>query len=389
MHSYFQRWQQQRSDAFVRGFLMKYKNNILGFTAVAVVVVLAVTSVLTCVNIIGSDKHISMYDNDPQKMIADNFPFSEHLKKVGIISNEILSDNIVNNVYSNGKMLLPVNSETNTQGLKKTVDDINIISKKLNGTSYFTIVPTASAVYSNIMPQIDSSGKEADNIIFASSVLDKQIKFINIYNTLCSSDDNYIFYRTDSLWTSEGAYYAYKRIIRKIGFNPTDYSDYNIVHMKSDYYGNLYDLSGINNVDYDYIDRFKSTKKTKILNVIRSDDTQNTSDSIYYDDFLNIKGKELFYYLGNPCSVIDIETNVNNSKTLLIFKDSFANEMIEFLSHHYKHITIVDPSLISDGDMELILNNEYTDILFICGYKTAESGGYFAKINSYLTKEKK
>ena len=107
---------------------MKYKNNILGFTAVAVVVVLAVTSVLTCVNIIGSDKHISMYDNDPQKMIADNFPFSEHLKKVGIISNEILSDNIVNNVYSNGKMLLPVNSETNTQGLKKTVDDINIIS---------------------------------------------------------------------------------------------------------------------------------------------------------------------------------------------------------------------------------------------------------------------
>lgn len=384
MHSYFQRRQQQRSAAFVRGFLMKYKNNILGFTAVAVVVVLAVTSVLTCVNIVGSDKHISMYDNDPQKMIADNFPFSEHLKKVGIISNEILSDNIVNNVYSNGKMLLPVNSETNTQGLKKTVDDINIISKKLNGTSYFTIVPTASAVYSNIMPQIDSSGKEADNIIFASSVLDKQIKFINIYNTLCSSDDNYIFYRTDSLWTSEGAYYAYKRIIRKIGFNPTDYSDYNIIHMKSDYYGNLYDLSGINNVDYDYIDRFKSTKKTKILNVIRSDDTQNTSDSIYYDDFLNIKGKELFYYLGNPCSVIDIETNVNNSKTLLIFKDSFANEMIEFLSHHYKHITIVDPSLISDGDMELILNNEYTDILFICGYKTAESGGYFAKISKYI-----
>ena len=368
---------------------MKYKNNILGFTAVAVVVVSAVTSVLTCVNIVGSDKHISMYDNDPQKMIADNFPFSEHLKKAGIISNEILSDNIVNNVYSNGKMLLPVNSETNTQGLKKTVDDINIISKKLNGTSYFTIVPTASAVYSNIMPQIDSSGKEADNIIFASSVLDKQIKFINIYNTLCSSDDNYIFYRTDSLWTSEGAYYAYKRIIRKIGFNPTDYSDYNIIHMKSDYYGNLYDLSGINNVDYDYIDRFKSTKKTKILSVVRSDDTQNTSDSIYYDDFLNIKGKELFYYLGSPCSVIDIETNVNNSKTLLIFKDSFANEMIEFLSHHYKHITIVDPSLISDGDMELILNNEYTDILFICGYKTAESGGYFAKINSYLTKEKK
>ena len=58
--------------------------------------------------------------------------------------------------------------------------------------------------------------------------------------------------------------------------------------------------------------------------------------------------------------------------------------MIEFLSHHYKHITIVDPSLVSDGDMELILNNEYTDILFICGYKTAESGGYFAKISKYI-----
>lgn len=368
---------------------MKYKNNILGFTAVAIMAVSAVLAVLTCINIADSNKHISMYNNNPQKMIADNVPFSKYLKKAGIISNEVLSDDIINNIYSNGKMLLPVNSETDMQGLKKTVDDINIISEKLNGTSYFTIVPSASAVYSNIMPQIDSSGKEADNMVYASSLLDKQIKFINIYNTLCSSDDNYIFYRTDSLWTSEGAYYAYKRIIRKIGFTPTDYSEYNIIHMKSDYYGNLYDLSGLNNVSYDYIDRFKSTKKTKILNVIRSDDTQNTSDSIYYDEFLNIKCKELFYYLGNPCSVIDIETNVNNSKTLLIFKDSFANEMIEFLSHHYKHITIVDPSLISDDDMELILNNEYTDILFICGYKTAESGGYFAKINSYLTKEKK
>lgn len=365
---------------------MKKDNIFSGVITVAVISVFALTAVFTCLNIVEKEEDISMYNNDPQKMAAENIPFSKYLKSIGSYSNNFLSEEISNNIYSNGSQLFKITTFSDTENITDTISDINVISEHLNGTSYFSIVPDASYIYSNEMPDSDISDKENDTMMYAVSFLDSKTKFINICNALNSSDSNYIFYRTDSMWTSEGAYCAYKRIIKKIGFTPTDFSDYNIIHLKSDYCGDLYNNSGFSNISPDCIDRYKTTMKTKILNVKKSDN-ENTYSNIYFEEYLYIKGKELCYYLGEPCSVIDIETNVNNNKSLLIIKDDYANEMIEFLSHHYKNITIVSPDLITENEIQNIRDNQYTDIIFLCGYQNAVEGTYFSKLSSYFENE--
>ena len=81
---------------------------------------------------------------------------------------------------------------------------------------------------------------------------------------------------------------------------------------------------------------------------------------------------ELYFVKGNH-PLVKIQTDAQLDKTLLIFKDSYANCFVPFLVEDYTEILLVDPRYYAD-DLELLLESEYvTDVLYLYNADTLAS----------------
>ena len=70
------------------------------------------------------------------------------------------------------------------------------------------------------------------------SMLD-ETKKVNIYDTLMSHNDEYLYFRTDHHWTALGAYYAYEEFAKAKGVKPLPLSKYEKVDFP-DFLGSFY-----------------------------------------------------------------------------------------------------------------------------------------------------
>jgi hypothetical protein len=68
--------------------------------------------------------------------------------------------------------------------------------------------------------------------------------------------------------------------------------------------------------------------------------------------------------------VVKIKNPINNSRNLLIFKDSYANAFIPFLTPFFSEITVVDPRYYYDNIDELIYDSQITDVLYLFNANT-------------------
>ena len=67
-------------------------------------------------------------------------------------------------------------------------------------------------------------------------------------------------------------------------------------------------------------------------------------------------------------------------KKLIIFKDSYANCLIPFLTHDYEYITLIDLRYYKDSVKELVENNKDADILFINNFDFLNEDNHFYKL---------
>ena len=66
-----------------------------------------------------------------------------------------------------------------------------------------------------------------------------ETKKVNIYDTLMSHNDEYLYFRTDHHWTALGAYYAYEEFAKAKGVKPLPLSKYEKVDFP-DFLGSFY-----------------------------------------------------------------------------------------------------------------------------------------------------
>ena len=70
-------------------------------------------------------------------------------------------------------------------------------------------------------------------------------------------------------------------------------------------------------------------------------------------------------FFGGNYSRLDVTTTADTERALLIFKDSYANCMVQFLYPYFDHITIIDPRYYYDN-IDLVIKSEgITDVLFL------------------------
>ena len=65
-----------------------------------------------------------------------------------------------------------------------------------------------------------------------------------------------------------------------------------------------------------------------------------------------------------------IQTDLDNQKKLLLFKDSYADCMVPFFVQHYSEICILDVAHMEHTLSELADVSDYTQVLLLCSADT-------------------
>ena len=244
---------------------------------------------------------------------------------------------------------------------KETLNVINYNYNNIKNEKFIVMpVPTRSAFIDdkNVIKLV---GNQKENLNKYLSLLNDDIIKVNCYDILDEHKNEYIYYNSDHHWTHLGCYYGYVEYCKMIGIKPYDLSFFNSVILTDNYVGTVYPYTldertkKLKDIAYAYLPKSKVT----LTNYNFSDDK-----SVYEDIVVDSKkGYDAFIGGDSKLCIIDSE-NPNCNKTLLVFKDSYANGMVTYLAEHYKKIILFDPRYSKMSFLNYIdyCNEKYDEI---------------------------
>lgn len=254
--------------------------------------------------------------------------------------------------------------------VNKSIAGINKLSEVTDVPVYVMIVPTSAGIYSSEIPDYYENIDQKNSIVDIYYNLNSNITTLNVFPKLYSSRDEYIYYRNDHHWTSYGAYVAYNAAIRKMGYNPTPFSSYDIEHVNNEFYGTYYSKALYDGYEPDIIDIFHLKSGYGVTDVeIRTGKETIRSDSMYFSEYLDKKDKYSFFLNNAMYPVVNIRTTYPEENKILVIKDSYAQCFVPFLTQHFSDITMVDLRSVSPFEVESTLNaDDYDQILVLYNY---------------------
>lgn len=246
-------------------------------------------------------------------------------------------------------------------------ETLNTYKEKLGDTVnvYNMCIPTAFAYYLPTKYE-DDYASQYDNIRNIQSQL-KNVIDVDIYNTLAEHSDEYIYFRTDHHWQPLGAYYAAEVFAERAAVEQfPDLSTYT----KVDYEGFCGTLEGFAKSNElaenpDLFTYYKPANLNSITTTYYDSDFTNPVESVlFFEDFEMKNAYSTF--LGDDREIAKIDTNIQNGRTLVIFKDSFGNALVPFLTQSFEHIYVCDIRYFDINAIEFCQNTGATDVLFAC-----------------------
>lgn len=233
---------------------------------------------------------------------------------------------------------------------------------------YFMAVPTKGYIMKDKLPKLHDNYPDAQLLNQLKSLLSEEVSFIDVSDVLSENSD--VYYKTDHHWTSKGAYIAYSKAGEQMGFTPTPQTEYDIENYDG-FYGTSYSKSGLWATPPDTISLWKQQNLN--VNVTITDENRPFPieyDSMFFTDHLDEADKYPVFLDGNH-ALVNLKSNADTDKKLLIIRDSFAHCLAPFFASEYIEIDLIDIRYFKKQTVsELIEQNNYDDILFVYGLDT-------------------
>lgn len=297
---------------------------------------------------------------------SDQFPFRESFTTLKANSERFLLKQENNGVIFGKYGYLIARGDRNEDILHKNLAYLRELSK--NNEICIFIAPRAIDVLSDKLPKLcDVSIEERTNTDIKAYLP----SCITISNTIKNASKNgeYVWYKTDHHWTTDGAYLAYLKLASNLGITP--YTDFDRVTVSANFLGTSFSKSGLNSAEPDSVIlyRYYGDDKFCVYNEEKGTETKG-----FYDiSKLEEKDKYLVF-LGGNYSRIQIREKDVERPSLLLIKDSFANSVIPFLARHFD-LDVIDPRYFRGDIASLIKESKCDKTLIMIGTGTLESTG--------------
>lgn len=254
------------------------------------------------------------------------------------------------NIFIAGDRLIKVSDGSKDDLSEKNINNINRFVDTTSTPVYVMLAPTAAGVYSADLPAFVTASSQKDKINSVYMQLDKRINSIDAYYPLYSSRNEYVFYRTEDLWTSFGAYYAYCESVKPLGIKPMKIDNYDQEYAEVSFTGSLFSKVMYRGIAPDRINIFRTKYQSSVDHVVlTNNDDVRDAKSIYFNSALSTPKKTDIFLLGDTYEKIDITTELADEPKLLIIKGSFANTIVPFYTNNYSEIVLCDPVLMKQN----------------------------------------
>ncbi|MCF0260058.1 MAG: hypothetical protein HUJ54_09390 [Erysipelotrichaceae bacterium] len=304
---------------------------------------------------------------DLESWFADQFTGRDFLLHLNYCIKKLCGNGEIQDVYLGKGQLLQNPSAPDEELLKSQMESIEAFSKHYNIPAYVLVAPTAAAVQKSRLPMFADVVNEQQVISNMYSMLDNDlVKGVDAASALNERAGDYIFYKSDHHWTSLGAYLGFAQLMKAKGDEPPALEDFRQLLVSNNFKGTLAGKTGSVLIQDD-ISIY--TKDDLPDYVVSYSDSQKKSTSIYDAAALDQRNQYEVFLGGNE-SLINIEVDNDSDRHLLLFKDSYANSMIQFLLPYYRTITIVDPRYFYDDIDRVIKNNMIDEIAYVYNYDT-------------------
>ena len=259
----------------------------------------------------------------------------------------------------------------------------------------FSLVPNSYAILEDEVPTgFPGADQQAytQQIYRTLSEVDDQLEIVDFSDALSQHKDEYIYYRTDHHWTTLGAYYAYVAYCEQKGLTPVSLEELK-ENKVEDFYGTFYskakrpsqpaDTITWYDVDVDefaFVANLQQDKQLAQLGEVVQEDGLELLrvDGMMDQRKFEVRDKYAAFMWGNSGYVkIKSSHNLNHQEgktsRLLLFKDSYANSMIPYLTYNYDEIIVVDLRYMAKSTKEL-MQEEFDDIFVMYNFSTYVSG---------------
>lgn len=302
-----------------------------------------------------------------ENYLSESIGFHDTLFRFKTRIDLFIGEKLIRDVYVTEDMLLERITEQESIDIPASASVLNQFYEKYQIPTCFVLVPSASEIYEERLPANAVKEEQESLIREIYSNVRTGIRCVDAHSILSSQKEEYIYYRTDTHWTSYGAYCVYQSAIQKMGFTAVPYNRYVISHISTDFRGDLYQRTLYDGVQADVLDCYTYESGATILRITAhhaGGSVEQRSLSLY--DSSALYSEEMYdFYLGAPCAMLRIQTDLENGKKLLIYKDDFADCMIPFLVQHYSEICIIDLEQSTEISMRMADPADFTQVLFL------------------------
>ena len=239
------------------------------------------------------------------------------------------------------------------------VNDFAVRNENLN--IVFMLVPGAAAVLTDKLPANAPLRDQLADIRAVTDALSGEITVVDAAAALHAHSQEYIYYRTDHHWTTDGAYYAFLAAQTALCGNAAPPA-FSASVAAEGFEGTLASRAGIHSGS-DTITVYLPDESAPAYYVYYPD-TRERVTSVYKASALEEKDKYTVFFGGNH-ALLEICTTANTGRNLIVFKDSYANCFVPFLTGSFDRIILIDPRYYYDELSTVMTAYDITDVLFL------------------------
>lgn len=265
-----------------------------------------------------------------------------------------------------------VSSEERT--LPRNIAAVASLAARCPGKVYVMVAPAASSIYPERVPAHAPLLQEESYLSQIQAAVEQAGGvYLPLKDALSAHKDEYIYYRTDHHWTTQGAYYAYSELCGALGLEPFDRAAHTAVDVP-DFYGTFYSRARTWNAQPDTLTYYDLDNPLTIYTVTGPGmPTEGQTTGLYDLDKLDVYDKYAAFLHGNN-GLSRVEGD--GEGRILVIKDSYANSFVPFLTANYAQIDVVDLRNYNYGLDGLIAENGYEQILVLYSFDSFKSDPY-------------
>ena len=253
------------------------------------------------------------------------------------------------------------------QQTAKNVQAVAEFAARYPGKVTFLLAPSASVIYPEALPAGAPMADENALLDDIFAQVGESAAVIDLREPFTARRDEYLYFKTDHHWTTNGAYRAYEQFCALKGLTPFDRDAHEAVTVE-DFQGTHYSATRLWNVENDTIAYYPLPNQMTIYNITGEAqyEPMTTENLINTDKFATRDKYAAFLDGNNGYSVIEGD----GEGSILVVKDSYANSFIPYLTANYEKIGVVDFRNFKYGLDSTIEREGYDEVLILYNFQT-------------------